>query len=151
VNEASDFEVPPLALGLSYAGLLPFGGLAVLLVFGTSQWTSLTAKALLAYGGLIASFLGGIHWSIAQRGGSTKAATGLYLWGVTPSLVAWCAVVIPFSPGLILVSALLVCCYGVDRIVYPRQGLAHWVPLRGRLTIVATLSCLVSPIAIAIR
>ena len=34
-----------------------------------------------------------------------------------------------------------VACYAVDRKTWADAGLAHWLPLRWRLTVVATLSC----------
>lgn len=141
MSESSDRAVPPLALCLSYAGLLPFVGLAGLLWAAPAAWSPIAAKALLVYGALIASFLGGIHWSIAQRDAS-PAASRRYLWGVTPSLLAWIAALLPVTDGLILVGVLLMGCYAVDRSTYGRCGLVHWLPLRMQLTVVAVLSCL---------
>jgi hypothetical protein len=38
---------------------------------------------------------------------------------------------------------MLVICYLVDRKVYPAHGLSHWLTLRFRLTVVASLCCFI--------
>ena len=43
---------------------------------------------------------------------------------------------------LLVVALLLVACYLVDRKTWPEAGLREWMTLRFRLTVVATLSCL---------
>ena len=82
-----------------------------------------------------------IHWGFAMR--QADAPGSLAGWGVVPSLVAWVAVVMPPYAGLIVLGAMLVACYLVDRRVYPAQGAAAWLTLRFRLTAVASLSCFI--------
>ena len=60
---------------------------------------------------------------------------------MVPSLVAWLAVLMPPSAGLVIHGVMLVVCYLVDRRVYPAQGLERWLTLRFRLSAVAALSC----------
>jgi hypothetical protein len=72
-----------------------------------------------------------------------EAPASLAGWGVVPSLGAWVAVVMPPYAGLIVLGAMLVACYLVDRRVYPVQGAAGWLTLRFRLTAVASLSCFI--------
>ena len=95
----------------------------------------------MAYGALIASFLGGIHWGLAMQGVQPVAAR--LAWGVCPSLVAWVAVFLPVSSGLLLLAGVLGVCYVIDRKLYASAGLAGWLGLRLQLTTVAALSCLV--------
>ena len=95
--------------------------------------------ALAAYAGVIVSFLGGIHWGMAMRLSAPPAS--LFVWGVVPSLVAWLAVMMPASAGLVVHGVMLGVCYLVDRRVYPQQGLAHWLTLRFRLSAVASFCC----------
>ena len=83
------------------------------------------AWALLAYGATIVSFLGGIHWGLGFR--AEPADPGRFVWGVVPSLVAWVAVMMPPSSGLVIHGVLLLVCYGVDRRLYPRFGLQGWL------------------------
>jgi len=96
-------------------------------------------RALSAYAALIISFLGGIHWGLGFRARSPEPAR--FVWGIVPSLVAWVAVLMPASAGLVVQGAMLIVCYVVDRKVYPLHGLAAWLTLRFRLTAVAGLSC----------
>lgn len=127
------------ALGL--AGLLPFiAGAAALDLLEAPGLLALAGTALVGYGALIASFLGGIHWGLEMRG--VPPVTWRLGWGVAPSLLAWIAVLLPASAGLLLLAGLLVACYAVDRRLYARAGLAAWLGLRLQLTGVATLSCL---------
>jgi hypothetical protein len=133
---------PPFAArALGLAGLLPFmGGAAALHLLKAPGLLALAGTALVAYGALIASFLGGIHWGLAMRG--VQPVTWRLGWGVAPSLLAWIAVLFPTGPGLLLMAGLLVACYAVDRPLYARAGLSAWLGLRLQLTSVATLSCL---------
>jgi hypothetical protein len=130
-----------LALRLGYAGLLPFVGGALLVWLVREEAHPYVALALAAYGALIASFLGGIHWGLAFR--LPEPPTRWLLWGVVPSLVAWVAVIMPPSAGLVILGVLLLACYGVDRRLYVEQGVAHWLTLRFRLSTVASLSCFI--------
>lgn len=140
----------PLALRLGYAGLLPFVGGAVLtwLLSGRPEPDPLhfTVQALVTYAALIVSFLGGMPWGLSMRlptdhpaATSTQARA---LWsGITYSLLAWVAVLMPPDAGLMVLGALLVLCYLNDRRLYPALGAAPWLTLRFRLSVVASLSC----------
>jgi hypothetical protein len=136
-----------LATHLGYAGLIPFVLIAALLWIVQADlrpWLSLT---LSSYAALIATFLGGIHWGIAAQRPHHEQ-TFHYVWGVTPSLIAWLALIMPAYAGLPLLAALLVICYLVDRKAYVAAGWSAWLPLRSRLTAVAALSCLIGAGAI---
>ena len=140
--KTTGFATPSTAARvLGLAGLLPFiagaAGLAALDAPGLQAWAG---SALVAYGALIATFLGGIHWGLAMRG---VPPVSLRLgWGVSPSLLAWVAVLLPVGLGLLLLAGLLAVCYAVDRRLYASAGLSGWLGLRLQLTSVATLSCL---------
>jgi len=130
-----------MAERLGYAGLLPFvlGALLVWLV--REEAHPYATLALAAYGALIASFLGGIHWGLAFR--QSQPPTRWLVWGVVPSLVAWVAVIMPPSAGLVIIGVLLLACYAVDRRLYVEQGVAEWLTLRFRLSSVASMSCFI--------
>ena len=132
---------PAWAERLGHAGLIPFvlGALLVWLVWPEAH--PYATLALSAYAAVIVSFLGGIHWGMAMRLPSPPAS--LFVWGVVPSLVAWAAVMMPPSAGLVVHGAMLLACYGVDRRIYPQQGLGRWLTLRFRLSAVASLSCFI--------
>ncbi|MFY9513420.1 MAG: DUF3429 domain-containing protein [Rubrivivax sp.] len=128
-----------IVLRLVYAGLLPFvlGAALVWLVWPEAH--PYATLALSAYAGVIVSFLGGLHWGIAFRDADPPAS--LFVWGVLLPLLAWVAVMMPPSAGLVVLGVLLVAGYLVDRRVYPRHGLAAWLTLRFRLSAVAAFSC----------
>ena len=125
---------------LGHAGLLPFVAGAALVWWLPPEGAMRAASASLAYAALIVSFLGGIHWGIGFRDGGSWP----FVWGVVPSLGAWPALLLPARSGLVLLGVLLLICYGVDRLRYPRHDLAAWLPLRLRLSGVAALSCFLS-------
>lgn len=128
---------------LGYAGLLPFVGLALLVwVLPEPELQIWVATALAAYGALIVSFLGGVHWGAAWRGDANAHQHAI--WGVAPSLLGWLGVLMPPFAGLPWLGMVLIACYLVDRKRYPALGLASWLTLRFRLSMVAALSCFVA-------
>jgi len=140
----------PWARRLGFGGLVPFVGLsAALWVARPASWPW-ASLALLAYGAVIASFLGAIHWGLVMREGRAPAVSSL-TWGVVPGLLGWVAVLLGQVPGLVLIATLLWACYAVDRAVYPRHQLQIWLPMRLRLTLVASISCLAAALALACR
>ena len=76
-----------LAKQLGYAGLLPFVTLALMLWLGRADLRGVVATALAAYASVIAAFLDGIHYGMAQRLPADAARSHL-MRGVMPSLVA---------------------------------------------------------------
>ena len=139
---------------LGYGGLIPLVGLAALVWLVTNNLQPWVAMALVAYAALIVSFLGGIHWGIAWQAGlrervdrqaprALHAQRRHFLWGISPSLLAWPGVLMPAFAGLAWLGFLLVICYLADRSLYPRAGLQQWLTLRFRLSAVAALSCFI--------
>ena len=132
---------------LGYGGLVPFVLLTALIWLVQADLTPFVALALSAYGAVIASFLGGIHWGVGFKAGG-EVPRFHFVWGVLPSLFAWVALMMPPYAGLPLLGLVLVACYAVDQRTYPAVGLAPWLPLRLRLTVVATLSCVLGAAAV---
>ena len=137
------FFLPPsrAAWLLGYGGLVPFVGLgaAVWLLEGARQTQAL--YALLAYGAVILSFLGAIHWGLAMRDLRAPSASSLS-WGVIPGLLAWAALLCGTAIGMGLLAAGFWICFAVDSRVYPRFGLRAWLGMRLILTSLASLTCL---------
>jgi hypothetical protein len=132
-------------LRLGYGGLVPFIGLAIGMWLVKADQIHFFTLALAAYTAAIVSFLGGIHWGLGFQMG--EAAPRMhFFWGVAPPLVAWLALLLPAWAGLVLLAAILLACYAVDRTTYPVTGLARWLPMRLRLTAVAVASCLIGAI-----
>lgn len=134
---------------LGHAGLIPFVLLTLLLWLVIPEQHPFVALALQAYGAVIVSFLGGIHWGAGFRQAlSTHHAPRVhFLWGVTPSLLAWVGIMMPAFAGLPWLGMVLLLCYWMDRRTWPDLGLAPWLPLRLQLTTVASLSCFVAAAA----
>jgi Protein of unknown function (DUF3429) len=146
---SSNVFLKKLAWSLSIAGLVPFVGLAAVLLMEHPSG-GLAYQALIAYAMVILSFLGAIHWgAVLQRGRNDDSAIQLsaLLWGVIPSLWAWATIF--FSPSqqpLWLIVGLLIA-LAIDTLFYPRHGLALWMlPVR----LVATVGASTSLILVAL-
>jgi hypothetical protein len=137
-------RITPLAFKLGIAGLIPFVVLAGLSFVIESSFKNTIIFSLLAYGACICSFLGAIHWGLTMR--DTNPNTIYLIWGVFPSLIAWVALIIKPELGLLLITGLLWTCLLIDSRIYPKYDLAHWLPMRQLLTIIASISCLVTAI-----
>ncbi len=144
VSRLSAAPRPALFFGL--AGLIPFVGLALLVVVAPPDTQDPASQALLQYGALIATFVGALHWAYAVAGvASSASATARYGWSVLPSLVAWLALQPPTQTGLRLVAVLLVACYLADRQLLRPTSLPQWIAdLRLLLTSVAVVSLVVA-------
>ena len=131
--------VPAIAAWLGGLGALPFVVLAVAMVGLDGLTRAFVVQALVGYGAVILSFLGGIHWGLVM---ATRHSEPRHLvWAVVPSLLGWVSVVMPPHAGLVIQGLVLVVCYLVDRRAYPVFGLSRWLTLRFRLTLVASMSC----------
>lgn len=98
------FGMPANAVWLTLSGLLPFIGLAAL-VWGARPEPGLSgqaAMALLVYGALILSFLGGVRWGaeINAQGSGGIPRTPLLALSVLGALAAWALVVIALATGI---------------------------------------------------
>lgn len=136
---------------LGYAGLIPFVLLAALLWLVDADLLPFVAIALGGYAATIVSFLGGVHWGIGFMKGKSDSAGAQrfhFVWGVVPSLMAWLALMMPAYAALPLLGLVVVACYAVDSRAYRAAGLASWLPMRLRLTVVATACCMLGAAAL---
>ena len=132
---------------LGYAGLIPFILLAALMWLVDAELLPFVAIALGGYAATIVSFLGGVHWGIGFMKGEASPRFH-FIWGVVPSLIAWLALMMPAYAALPLLGLVVAACYAVDSKTYPAAGLASWLPMRLRLTVVATASCVLGAAAL---
>ena len=132
---------------LGYAGLVPFVLLTALMWLVSTELLPFVSIALGGYAAVIVSFLGGVHWGIGFMKGEA-APRFHFIWGVVPSLLAWLALMMPVYAALPLLGLVLLACYAVDSKTYPPAGLGQWLPMRLRLTVVATLSCVLGAAAV---
>lgn len=133
--------VPPAAKWLGVMGLIPFVTLAVASLpwaGPTGEWASF---ALAAYGAVILSFLGGIHWGLAVAGFGPatrdEIAWSRLVVGVSPSLLGWGALFLPRPFDLLLLASAFALLLAVDSRLSRTGHAPAWYPmLRLPLTIV---------------
>jgi len=148
---------------LGYGGLIPFLGIAL------GAWVNHPlaparelAQLNLLYGVAIVSFLGAVHWGLAlmiSRLAHAELLTGMtaaefetrsFVWGVTPSLLAW--VTSAFAPvdlALSLLAMTLILVWWVDQQLLGRlNGFADYLTLRGHLTVGACIGLLATALAL---
>ena len=140
--------VLPFSLGLS--GLVPFWALALAKATG---WPHALppgeiAGMLATYGATILSFLGGVRWGIAVATPRQAGTATDYLFGVTPQLFAWGALVLP-DPWRFAVLAVGVLVLGpIDRNLVARGLVPDWFGrLRMLLSLGAGAALLVAAVA----
>ena len=146
-------EPDDLARKLGYAGLIPFvGGTLFIWLLADredSQPFMFMVRALSTYAALVAAFLGGIPWGLVMKttptsdAGSTPVSRALWT-GIGYSLAAWIGVLMPPHAGLAWLGGLLIVCYVLDRRRYPELEASGWLTLRFRLSMVASLCCLLA-------
>ena len=143
VDETNVSNPPTWANLLGYAGLIPFVVLAAAFWWPDRISHTFISHALSSYAEVIISFLGAIHWGLAMRD-TQPATTGssVWIWGITPSLLAWMATLLTSPFDLLFMAILLWICYRVDQKRYPHYQLESWLPMRFRLTLVASIACL---------
>ena len=152
--------IPPAALWLGIAGLIPFIALPVLAVADraalpvpASIGAHLTVPSLLLYAAVILSFMGGVQWGLAmartsRRGGDSdggRASGGddLRSFGVSvlPALLAWFALFFETRAGLFILAVGFVMLMAYDIWTVRRGEAPAWYErLRLGLTAVVVLS-----------
>jgi hypothetical protein len=132
---------PPAAAWLGYGGAAPFLGLAVAAGWGGGYTVQLT-HALMAYGAVILSFVGALHWGFAMTLRDFAAGRqALFVWSVVPALLAWVALLLAPLPAAVLMIGGFLAHYGWDVALARRSELPNWyLPLRLRLTTIACVS-----------
>jgi hypothetical protein len=129
--------------------------LAALLPLVAGDLKPFLAQALLAYGAIILSFLGGVHWGLAIGSTAPAAAAALkvrLILSVIPSLVAWAAWLVPAAGGLFMLAAAIVLMLIVDIRATRAWEAPAWYPkLRIPLSCAVAASLLVGAWSAAIN
>ena len=142
---ASLSTIPPMALTLGLAGLLPFlaGGLGVWLPF-LGDWRFGLPVLVSGYAALIAAFLGGVRWGAAMQSPNAGFLSRYLLLAILPSLLALATLVLPQRHALLLLLSMFIAQGVVDMLAVRRGHLVNWyAPLRLILTSGVSL-CLLS-------
>ena len=125
-------KLPPTAIILGIAGLLPFVLCALgALTTGSGDVATRYVLALSAYGAVILAFLGGVHWGFGLDAAGAppalvqRARFGL---GVVPSLIGWAGLLVTFiglpKTGLLV----LVAGFIATTVVEARAAKQGWMP-----------------------
>ena len=123
-------SVPSAEAWLGGLGIIPFAGLSLATPFASDALKAQLSFALMAYGAIILSFLGGIHWGLAIGGVPQSDNT---LWrrialSILPSLVAWAALLAPSSIGFLVLAAAFVAMLLVDIRASRVNEVPAWYP-----------------------
>ncbi len=136
-------RIPSAALWLGPLGLVPFlaGALAPWLL--PAEGLPEADFALVGYGAVILSFLGGVHWGLAAPEGRPRQLG----FSVLPSLVGWLALLVAnlyaVGPALWLLAAAFATLLPGDLLAAGRGLAPGWYPrLRLPLTLVV-VACLI--------
>ncbi len=138
-------QPPRVVAWLGYGGLVPFVGLAAANLKGVAP--AAASHAMLAYGALILSFVGALHWAFAMvlPGVLESRRNWMYVWSTVPALLAWPALLLEPGVGAVILVAAFAIHYLQDRRLVALGSLPGWyLPLRLRLSFVAIL-CLLAP------
>jgi len=125
-----------LVIRLGFLGLVPFVLLTLACWIVHPDWLGYFIKAQLYYGIVILSFLGGLHWGVTiMAGGNDHERTKKALiWGVIPTLIAWCSM-INMLFGFVVQVAGFIAAYLIDKRLYQSYGVPQWfIDLRLQLT-----------------
>ncbi|MEM7406461.1 MAG: DUF3429 domain-containing protein [Pseudomonadota bacterium] len=121
-NRAGDDQrVPASAAALAGGGLIPFAAGAVGLWFADPAGFDAIANALVAYGAVILSFMGAIHWGVSLT--LRPSPSGIrFAQSVIPALMGWAATLVPLVVALptLIVGFILVFAWDLGAV---RDGL----------------------------
>jgi hypothetical protein len=93
-------RLPPFAIALGVAGLIPFIGCGILSVSGIDARAIRALTALIGYAAVILAFLGGVHWGFVLAPDSaaalpaTRRTNARLVLGVLPALIGWAALLL---------------------------------------------------------
>lgn len=137
--EERPVALPRTVAWLGYGGLLPFLVLTPASLLDHHHG-AVWSDALYAYGAIILSFVGALHWGLAMSLPelSERQRSALFTWSVVPALIAWPAVLFspPLAAPLLIIG--LIAHYLQDRRMARQATLPGWyLTLRLRLSSVA--------------
>ncbi|NGY05141.1 DUF3429 domain-containing protein [Solimonas terrae] len=101
-------KLPPLLFVLGYAGLLPFAAGPLWLSVAPQSAPVWLDQAWLLYAALIAAFMAGSFWGLALLVLANPAGQLGLLMSAALMLLAWGAVLLPFSLSLLALTVVFV-------------------------------------------
>lgn len=141
MSNENSVSPPRTVAWLGYGGLLPFLVLTPASLLDHHHG-AVWGDALYAYGAIILSFIGALHWGLAMSLPelTERQRSAWFTWSVVPALIAWPAVL--FSPPLAapLLVIGFIAHYLQDRRLAGQATLPLWyLPLRFRLSSAAVI------------
>jgi hypothetical protein len=144
VKPGEEIPLAPRVMGI--VGVTPFAIGALAAAFLPSVKPE-AAAALLAYGAVILSFLGGIRWGFAVLENG-EAGWSPFSMSVFPSLIAWLGAAAGGPVGLLILAIALGLWYFAERAAPPAIALPGWyMRQRAMLTAIAVLALIVAALA----
>ena len=145
-------SIPFPAFFLGGLGVLPFLGCAAVILLGQSDLIEKASGALVAYGAVILSFLGGIQWGFAtgysHSANQNWALLRRLLTSVLPALVAWVGLLAPQETSFLFLSGAFLLVLIADIRAARSNEAPAWYPLlRWPLTLIVIVSLLTVAVA----
>lgn len=134
--------IPAAAQWLGGAGLIPFLIPVAILWAGPAGWGDFAWRALHAYGAVILSFVGAIHWGAALREEDSERLWLVMGWSVVPSLLAWVALLLSHPSGVALLLLGFAAQYLMDRRAVAMGWLPGWYGRLRRALTAGVVACL---------
>ncbi len=135
---------------LTLSGTIPFAVLAIVLVFAPHDFAQLdlVETALVTYGAVILSFIGGIRWGVALTRAEGRSATQVFVLSVLPALIGWGSVFVD-QPMSYIILAIAFFLHGIwDYGAWCTDVIQEWfVKLRMIETALVIVSLLIAAIA----
>lgn len=141
-------STPLAARVLGFAGLAPFVCFLIGSITASGDLANLSQTALISYGAIILSFMGGCRWGFAAIDQDRTADWRRYTVAVLPALYALPMTMIEFRAGALGLGVGLVALYLADLRLTRNGGAPVWWPkLRLPLTFGATVCLVVAGLA----
>jgi glutaredoxin len=124
---------PEAGRWLGYAGLIPFFAALLGYLVGGASRQPYFAHQFIAYGAVILSFVGAVHWGVALATGSMQVMR--MSLSILPALLAWAALLLPAGAAAWLLLAGFVALRAWEASPPVARTLPNWYrELRTRLT-----------------
>ena len=144
INSASQSTVLTAAKWLGGLGALPFVLMTAAIHEIGGLYNPQAPGALVGYGAVILTFLGGVQWGLSMAVRDNAGATWERLViSIIPSLIGWAALFMPLKSGILALAGAFVVVLAID-LLWNRAGRSPlWYPkLRIPLTVIV-VTCLI--------
>jgi hypothetical protein len=124
----TESRLPPLAVVLGLAGLIPFIFTGLGAVRSDPISGQVGAMGLISYGAVTLAFLGGVHWGFVLEGAPAPAERSRLSLGVVPALIGWGAVLLGLAAYPAAALVLLIAGFVGTAVIEHRAARRELVP-----------------------